>query len=144
VLIFRAAQLHIDYPMLFQVENRRDARSTHCGVLEFIADEGMVYMPYWVRGCCLACCGCCCCCCCCLDLPHTGVLPGSYVLEFIADEGMVYMQCWVRGGCLACYGAAEGCCCLCCCCCFVGLLSYCCCTYCCCCNCWCLRQLHEL
>ena len=44
-----AAQLHIDYPMLFQVENRRDARSTHCGVLEFIADEGMVYMPYWVR-----------------------------------------------------------------------------------------------
>lgn len=34
--------------MLFQVENRRDARSTHCGVLEFIADEGMVYMPYWV------------------------------------------------------------------------------------------------
>lgn len=45
-----AAQLHIDYPMLFQVENRRDGHSTHCGVLEFIADEGMVYMPYWVRG----------------------------------------------------------------------------------------------
>lgn len=43
-----AAQLHIDYPMLFQVENRRDGRKTHCGVLEFIADEGMVYMPYWV------------------------------------------------------------------------------------------------
>ena len=43
-----AAQLHIDYPMLFQVENRRDGRNTHCGVLEFIADEGMVYMPYWV------------------------------------------------------------------------------------------------
>jgi hypothetical protein len=35
--------------MLFKVENRRDKRSTHCGVLEFIADEGMVYMPYWVR-----------------------------------------------------------------------------------------------
>jgi hypothetical protein len=46
-----AAQLHIDYPMLFQVENRRDKRSTHCGVLEFVADEGMMYMPYWVRGC---------------------------------------------------------------------------------------------
>ncbi|PRW59790.1 ubiquitin fusion degradation 1-like protein isoform X1 [Chlorella sorokiniana] len=44
----RLAQLHIDYPMLFQVENRRDARSTHCGVLEFVADEGMVYMPYWM------------------------------------------------------------------------------------------------
>ncbi|KAL4431959.1 hypothetical protein ABPG77_000226 [Micractinium sp. CCAP 211/92] len=44
----RLAQLHIDYPMLFQVENRRDGRSTHCGVLEFVADEGMVYMPYWM------------------------------------------------------------------------------------------------
>lgn len=34
--------------MLFQVENKRGARSTHCGVLEFVADEGMVYMPYWM------------------------------------------------------------------------------------------------
>lgn len=34
--------------MLFQVENRRDARRTHCGVLEFIADEGMAYLPYWM------------------------------------------------------------------------------------------------
>lgn len=44
----RLAQLHIDYPMLFQVENRRDVRRTHCGVLEFVADEGMIYMPYWM------------------------------------------------------------------------------------------------
>ena len=44
-----AASLHIEYPMLFKVENRRNSRSTHCGVLEFIADEGMMYMPYWVR-----------------------------------------------------------------------------------------------
>lgn len=44
----RLAQLHIDYPMLFQVENRRDDRRTHCGVLEFIADEGMIYLPYWM------------------------------------------------------------------------------------------------
>ncbi len=35
--------------MLFKVENRRNSRTTHCGVLEFIADEGMVFMPYWVR-----------------------------------------------------------------------------------------------
>lgn len=34
--------------MLFQVENSREHRSTHCGVLEFIADEGMVYLPYWM------------------------------------------------------------------------------------------------
>jgi hypothetical protein len=48
----RAAQLHVDYPMLFKVDNRRGGRSTHCGVLEFVADEGVVYMPYWVS-CCL-------------------------------------------------------------------------------------------
>lgn len=35
--------------MLFKVESRGNGRSTHCGVLEFSADEGMVYMPYWVR-----------------------------------------------------------------------------------------------
>ena len=34
--------------MLFRIENRRNNRSTHCGVLEFIAEEGVVYMPYWV------------------------------------------------------------------------------------------------
>ena len=34
--------------MLFQVENRVENRQTHCGVLEFIADEGMVYLPYWM------------------------------------------------------------------------------------------------
>ena len=35
--------------MLFSVTNRATGGSTHCGVLEFIADEGHVYMPYWVR-----------------------------------------------------------------------------------------------
>jgi hypothetical protein len=45
----RAASLHIEYPMLFKVQNRSNAKFTHCGVLEFSADEGMVYMPYWVR-----------------------------------------------------------------------------------------------
>jgi ubiquitin fusion degradation protein 1 len=44
----RLAQLHVEYPMLFEVENRRDGRRTHCGVLEFIAEEGMAYLPYWM------------------------------------------------------------------------------------------------
>ncbi|DBA92551.1 hypothetical protein WJX77_011470 [Trebouxia sp. C0004] len=44
----RLASLHIEYPMLFKVENRKTGRSTHCGVLEFIADEGHVYLPYWM------------------------------------------------------------------------------------------------
>lgn len=34
--------------MLFNVTNRQTGRATHSGVLEFIADEGVIYMPYWV------------------------------------------------------------------------------------------------
>ena len=34
--------------MLFRAENRYAARSTHCGVLEFVADEGACYMPWWM------------------------------------------------------------------------------------------------
>lgn len=44
----RLAQLHIEYPMLFRAENARGGRFTHCGVLEFIADEGSAYLPYWM------------------------------------------------------------------------------------------------
>lgn len=35
--------------MLFKVSNNSTGRSTHCGVLEFIAQEGHVYLPRWVR-----------------------------------------------------------------------------------------------
>ena len=45
-------RLNIVYPMLFKLTNRRGKRHTHCGVLEFVADEGKVYIPYWV---CLSC-----------------------------------------------------------------------------------------
>ena len=45
---FYAASLHIEYPMLFEVHNAAAERTSHCGVLEFIAEEGMIYMPYWV------------------------------------------------------------------------------------------------
>lgn len=43
-----AASLHIEYPMLFRVESLASGRSTHCGVLEFVAEEGVIYMPHWV------------------------------------------------------------------------------------------------
>ena len=49
--MFSAASLHIEYPMLFEVRNTAAERTSHCGVLEFIAEEGMIYMPYWVRPC---------------------------------------------------------------------------------------------
>ncbi|GAB4837831.1 hypothetical protein Ancab_027356 [Ancistrocladus abbreviatus] len=44
----RLASLHIDYPMLFELRNDAANRTSHCGVLEFIAEEGMIYMPYWM------------------------------------------------------------------------------------------------
>lgn len=43
-----AAQLHVEYPMLFKLENSKTGRTTHCGVLEFIADEGCAYLPHWM------------------------------------------------------------------------------------------------
>jgi ubiquitin fusion degradation protein 1 len=44
----RLSSMNVEYPMLFNVTNRQTARDTHCGVLEFIAEEGVIYMPYWM------------------------------------------------------------------------------------------------
>ncbi|KAH9515132.1 ubiquitin fusion degradation protein [Bulinus truncatus] len=41
-------RLNIQYPMLFKLTNKQTGRETHCGVLEFVADEGRVYIPYWM------------------------------------------------------------------------------------------------
>jgi len=41
-------RLNIVYPMLFKLTNASSSRTTHCGVLEFVADEGKVYVPYWM------------------------------------------------------------------------------------------------
>lgn len=41
-------RLNISYPMLFKLTNKKTNRITHCGVLEFVADEGKVYLPYWM------------------------------------------------------------------------------------------------
>ncbi|XP_077508880.1 ubiquitin fusion-degradation 1-like isoform X2 [Amblyomma americanum] len=42
-------RLNIVYPMLFKLTNKKSNRETHCGVLEFVADEGKVYLPYWMQ-----------------------------------------------------------------------------------------------
>jgi len=34
--------------MLFELHNDATQRISHCGVLEFVAEEGMIIMPYWV------------------------------------------------------------------------------------------------
>ncbi|XP_076941321.1 uncharacterized protein LOC143610836 [Bidens hawaiensis] len=44
----RLAYLQIDYPMLFELKNPSASKVSHCGVLEFIADEGLIYLPYWM------------------------------------------------------------------------------------------------
>lgn len=45
----KLTRLHITYPMLFELHNGAKERMTHAGVLEFIAEEGKIYLPFWVR-----------------------------------------------------------------------------------------------
>lgn len=42
------SRLNITYPMLFKLINRKTDRMTHCGVLEFVAEEGICYLPHWM------------------------------------------------------------------------------------------------
>nr|ADD38487.1 Ubiquitin fusion degradation protein 1 homolog [Lepeophtheirus salmonis] len=42
------SRLNIVYPMLFKLTNRKTGRTSHAGVLEFVADEGKVHLPYWM------------------------------------------------------------------------------------------------
>ena len=42
------ARLNVDYPMLFKLTSSVDNKSTHSGVLEFTAEEGTCYIPFWM------------------------------------------------------------------------------------------------
>jgi len=44
----KLTRLHITYPMLFELLNGAKEKKTHAGVLEFIAEEGRIYVPQWV------------------------------------------------------------------------------------------------
>eukprot|EP01135_Chromosphaera_perkinsii_P007191 Nk52_evm5s744 gene=Nk52_evmTU5s744 len=44
----KLARLNIQYPMMFEISNPSAQRTSHCGVLEFIAEEGKVHLPYWM------------------------------------------------------------------------------------------------
>jgi ubiquitin fusion degradation protein 1 len=44
----KLTRLHITYPMMFELHNGAKERMTHAGVLEFIAEEGKIYLPFWV------------------------------------------------------------------------------------------------
>ena len=40
------SQIEIQYPMQFQLS--KDTKYTHCGVSEFTAEEGTMYIPFWM------------------------------------------------------------------------------------------------
>jgi len=42
------ARLNVDYPMLFQLQSSDKGTLTHCGVLEFTAEEGSIFIPFWM------------------------------------------------------------------------------------------------
>lgn len=42
------SRMEIDYPMLFELTHEALEKRTHCGVLEFTAEEGRCYMPFWM------------------------------------------------------------------------------------------------
>ncbi|KAG2233562.1 hypothetical protein INT48_009349, partial [Thamnidium elegans] len=45
----KLSQLNISYPMLFKLTNEKEKKQSHAGVLEFIAEEGRVYLPQWIQ-----------------------------------------------------------------------------------------------
>ena len=44
----KLVQLNISYPMMFEIRNSATDTFTHCGVLEFSAEEGTCIIPLWV------------------------------------------------------------------------------------------------
>ncbi|KAH8593742.1 putative ubiquitin fusion degradation protein Ufd1 [Bisporella sp. PMI_857] len=44
----KLTRLHIEYPMNFELINGAAGKTTHAGVLEFVAEEGKVYLPPWM------------------------------------------------------------------------------------------------
>src|SRR5271170_4484981 len=44
----KLTRLHIAYPMVFELINGKAELKTHSGVLEFVAEEGRIYLPQWL------------------------------------------------------------------------------------------------
>lgn len=44
----KITKLDVPYPLLFNISSKETERKTNCGVLEFSADEGKCFAPYWV------------------------------------------------------------------------------------------------
>ncbi|XP_059646428.1 uncharacterized protein LOC132293109 [Cornus florida] len=44
----RLAFMEVEYPLLFEIENPASGQVSHCGVLEFNAEEGFIFLPNWM------------------------------------------------------------------------------------------------
>ncbi|GIX63290.1 ubiquitin fusion degradation protein [Babesia caballi] len=42
------ASRNISWPMMFELRNDAKNKKTHAGVLEFVSDDGMCHIPYWM------------------------------------------------------------------------------------------------
>ena len=42
------ARMNVEYPMLFELKSFVNEKRTHCGVLEFSAEEGKMFIPFWM------------------------------------------------------------------------------------------------
>ncbi|KDP24652.1 hypothetical protein JCGZ_25568 [Jatropha curcas] len=43
--------MEVNHPMMFEIENKVFGRRSHCGVSEFTAEEGRVFLPNWLMQC---------------------------------------------------------------------------------------------
>ena len=44
----KISRLHVAYPLLFELTNGQSEKVAHAGVLEFVAEEGRIYLPQWL------------------------------------------------------------------------------------------------
>ncbi len=45
----KVSRLHVQWPLQMELVNGENGKHTHCGVLEFVSEEGRAYLPQWVR-----------------------------------------------------------------------------------------------
>ena len=44
----KVSRMHVQWPLLLELTNGAKGTHTHCGVLEFVAEEGRTYIPQWM------------------------------------------------------------------------------------------------
>jgi len=47
-ILQKLSESEIKGPIIFEIKNTNSTRKTHCGVMDFTADEGCAYLPRWM------------------------------------------------------------------------------------------------